>query len=79
MQNLMREGGKKIIFEKKNIEPIFGKDEIKKTLEKISRKAKKLLTYLKKLKRETKKTSKKNIAVKIFFISRDKQVFFKMY
>ena len=41
IQNLMREGGKKT-FEKKKIEPIFGKvnegDRIKKTLDKFMEK-----------------------------------------
>ena len=58
IQNLMREGEKKHLREKKNIEHILGKvnegDQIKKTwvifLEKLMRatKLKKLLTYLKK-------------------------------
>ena len=47
-QNLMREGGKRKTFEKKKIEPIFGKgnedDQIKETLD----------IFLKKLMRATK-------------------------
>ena len=57
IKNLMRVGGKKKHFRKKNIERIFGKvnegDEIKKNIGQISRKVnegvqiKKLLIYLK--------------------------------
>ena len=63
----MREGGKKKLLRKKNIEPIFGPN--KKTLD----------IFLKKLMRATKKTSREiAFAGKIYFIKIN-LVFFGMF
>ena len=87
----MREGGKKNRLRKKNSEPIFGKvdegDEIKKNIGQISRKVyegdgikKTFDLFENKLMRTTKKTSQKKHRWKnVFFISRNKLVFFRMF